>query len=106
MYFDRNATQSAAKRQFSRWGGGSGGMHRRSNAAWVSPQAASCQWALKMSHLFAVRWTREPYCQVGGIGRHRIMDSCLKLQNRCVSVAAAWFYVTPVSRPVARNPQG
>ena len=41
MYFDRNATQSAVKRQFSRWGGGSGGMHRRSNAAWVSPQAVS-----------------------------------------------------------------
>ena len=39
VYFDRNATQSAAKRQFSRWGGGSGGMDRRSNAAWVSPQA-------------------------------------------------------------------
>ena len=39
VYFDRNATPSAAKRQFSRWGGGSGGMHRRSNAAWVSPQA-------------------------------------------------------------------
>ncbi len=33
MYFDRNATQSAAKRR------GSGGMDRRSNAAWVSPQA-------------------------------------------------------------------
>ena len=31
MYFDRNATQSAAKRQFSRWGGGSGGMDRRSS---------------------------------------------------------------------------
>ena len=47
MYFDRNATQSAAKRQFSRWGGGSGGMHRRSSphrenwAAWVSPQAVN-----------------------------------------------------------------
>ncbi len=35
MYFDRNATQSAAKRR------GSGGMHRRSNAAWVSPQAVN-----------------------------------------------------------------
>ena len=40
MYFDRNATQSAAKRR------GSGGMHRRSSphrenwAAWVSPPAA------------------------------------------------------------------
>ncbi len=33
MYFDRNATQSAARRR------GSGGMHRRSNAAWVLPQA-------------------------------------------------------------------
>ena len=33
VYFDRNATQSPAKR------GGSGGMHRPSNAAWVSPQA-------------------------------------------------------------------
>ena len=33
MYFDRNATQSAAQRC------GSAGMHRRSNAAWVSPQA-------------------------------------------------------------------
>ena len=39
VYFDRNATQSAAKRR------GSGGMHRRSSphrenwAAWVSPQA-------------------------------------------------------------------
>ena len=33
MYFDRNATQSAAKRR------GSGGMDRRSNAAWVLPQA-------------------------------------------------------------------
>ena len=40
VYFDRNATPSAAKRQFSRWGGGSGGMDRRSNAARVSPQAA------------------------------------------------------------------
>ena len=40
VYFDRNATQSAAKRR------GSAGMHRRSSphrenwAAWVSPQAA------------------------------------------------------------------
>ena len=33
MYFDRNATQNGAKRS------GSAGMHRRSNAAWVSPQA-------------------------------------------------------------------
>ena len=33
VYFDRNATQSAAQRC------GSAGMHRRSNAAWVSPQA-------------------------------------------------------------------
>ena len=33
MYFDRSATQSPAKR------GGSGGMHRPSNAAWVLPQA-------------------------------------------------------------------
>ena len=39
VYFDRNATQSGATRQFSRWGGGSGGMDRRLNAAWVSPQA-------------------------------------------------------------------
>ncbi len=30
MYFDRSATMSDAKRQFSRWGGGSAGMHRRS----------------------------------------------------------------------------
>ena len=35
MYFDRNATQSAAKRR------GSGGMDRRSDAAWVSPQAVN-----------------------------------------------------------------
>ena len=35
MYFDRNATQNGAKRS------GSDGMDRRSNAAWVSPQAAS-----------------------------------------------------------------
>ncbi len=35
VYFDRNATQSAAKRR------GSGGMDRRSNAAWVSPQAVN-----------------------------------------------------------------
>ena len=35
VYFDRNATMSGAKRR------GSAGMHRRSNAAWVSPQAAS-----------------------------------------------------------------
>ena len=28
MYFDRSATMSDAKRQFSRWGGGSAGMHR------------------------------------------------------------------------------
>ena len=35
MYFDRNATQSAAKRR------GSAGMHRRSNAAWVLPQAVN-----------------------------------------------------------------
>ena len=33
MYFDRNATQNAAKRS------GSAGMDRRSNAAWVLPQA-------------------------------------------------------------------
>ena len=44
VYFDRNATQSAAKRR------GSGGMHRRSSphrenwAAWVSPQAANSRW--------------------------------------------------------------
>ena len=33
MYFDRNATQNGVKRS------GSAGMHRRSNAAWVLPQA-------------------------------------------------------------------
>ena len=33
VYFDRNATQNGAKRS------GSAGMHRRSNAAWVLPQA-------------------------------------------------------------------
>ena len=33
VYFDRNATQNAAKRS------GSAGMDRRSNAAWVLPQA-------------------------------------------------------------------
>ncbi len=33
VYFDRNATMSGAKRR------GSAGMHRRSNAGWVSPQA-------------------------------------------------------------------
>ena len=33
MYFDRNATKNGAKRS------GSGGMHRRPNAAWVLPQA-------------------------------------------------------------------
>ena len=37
MYFDRNATQNAAKRS------GSAGMDRRSNAAWVLPQAARCE---------------------------------------------------------------
>ncbi len=30
MYFDRSATMSDLKRQFSRWGGVSAGMHRRS----------------------------------------------------------------------------
>ena len=35
MYADRTATQSAAPRR------GSAGMHRRSNAAWVSPPAAN-----------------------------------------------------------------
>ncbi len=35
VYFDRNATMSGAKRR------GSAGMHRRSNAAWVSPQAVN-----------------------------------------------------------------
>ena len=40
VYFDRNATPSAAKRR------GSGGMHRRSNAAGVSPQAASIPAAM------------------------------------------------------------
>ena len=34
MYFDRNATMSGANRR------GSAGMDRRSNAAWVLPQAA------------------------------------------------------------------
>ena len=34
VYFDRNATKNGAKRS------GSGGMHRRPNAAWVLPQAA------------------------------------------------------------------
>ncbi len=33
VYFDRNATKNGAKRS------GSGGMHRRPNAAWVLPQA-------------------------------------------------------------------
>ena len=37
MYFDRNATQNAAKRS------GSAGMDRRSNAAWVSPQAVKAR---------------------------------------------------------------
>ena len=44
VYFDRNATPSAAKRR------GSGGMHRRSNAAWVSPQA------VKSAGLGPPRW--------------------------------------------------
>ena len=35
VYFDRNATQNGAKRS------GSAGMHRRSNAAWVPPQAVN-----------------------------------------------------------------
>ena len=35
VYFDRNATMSGAKRR------GSEGMDRRSNAAWVSPQAVN-----------------------------------------------------------------
>ena len=39
MYFDRSATQSAAKRR------GSGGMDRRSNAASVPPQAVSTRRA-------------------------------------------------------------
>ena len=39
MYFDRNATQSPAKR------GGSAGMHRPSNAAWVLPQAVNVMGA-------------------------------------------------------------
>ena len=38
VYFDRSATQSPAKR------GGSGGMHRPSNAAWVLPQAVNSLW--------------------------------------------------------------
>ena len=33
VYFDRNATVSGTKCQFSRWGGGSDGKHRPSNAA-------------------------------------------------------------------------
>ena len=37
MYFDRSATQNAAKRS------GSAGMDRRSNAAWVSPQAVKAR---------------------------------------------------------------
>ena len=37
VYFDRNATQNAAKRS------GSAGMDRRSNAAWVSPQAVKAR---------------------------------------------------------------
>ncbi len=38
VYSDRNATQNAAKRS------GSAGMDRRSNAAWVLPQAVSSLW--------------------------------------------------------------
>ena len=37
VYLDRDATQSAATRQFSRWGGGSAGCIARSNAGWVWP---------------------------------------------------------------------
>ena len=37
MYFDRNATKNGAKRS------GSGGMHRRPNAAWVLPQAVQLE---------------------------------------------------------------
>ena len=40
MYFDRNATQNGAKRS------GSAGMHRRANAAWVSPQAVNLRRGL------------------------------------------------------------
>ena len=43
VYFDRSATESPAKR------GGSAGMHRLSNAAWVLPQAArrSAAWSVE-----------------------------------------------------------
>ena len=40
VYFDRSATMSDAKRQFSRWGGDPAGMHRHSNAARVCSRAA------------------------------------------------------------------
>ncbi len=38
MYFDRYATKNGAQRS------GSGGMHRRPNAAWVLPPAVNSRW--------------------------------------------------------------
>ena len=48
VYFDRNATQSAAKRR------GSAGMDRRSNATWVSPPAA--RRALALTFATSIGW--------------------------------------------------
>ena len=49
VYFGRNATMSAARRQFSRWGRGSAGMDRPSNAAGVSPPAVSPDFSYSAS---------------------------------------------------------
>ncbi len=53
VYFDRNATKNGAKRS------GSGGMHRRPNAAWVLPPAVSA-WPLAPRHPAGVPQRAEP----------------------------------------------
>ena len=66
MYFDRNATQSAAKRR------GSGGMDRRSNAAWVSPQAVSAAVRSDTASRRSGNADLQPVLPVGaGIARER-----------------------------------
>ncbi len=86
MYFDRNATQSAAKRQFSRWGGGSGGMDRRSNAAWVSPQAVNSRGVVHTDDsgqgaplLFRLQDAKDPFVSgglVSGQSSGRVVHGC------------------------------
>ena len=74
VYFDRNATQNAAKRS------GSAGMDRRQNAAWVSPQAARSQ-ELRGAPPPPRRCTRDSQCRAPR--RSSALQSTRRVRSTC-----------------------